>query len=315
MPAGRHSPDDAGRVRAPATDRRVPRADAVAGRRVGVVRGRRRHLHRRRQRAQGAPHLAGRAGLGGGHAVVRAGGVRRRGRSHRSRRPPGRRRRPGGGRRELGRPPVRGVPGARPPPAPDAGRRELLGGGGRRLPPRLPVQVLGLRVHHRRTALRRVGPAPVAPGLAGHGRHAHRHLRPGGRRVRVAVEAQPRRDRGGRARLRRARGGRPRRHRRRHAAVPVQHGVVHLATVGVRRDVGRREVPGRGGVLQQLRHGRGCRVAGRAAVLVAGADPGPLARRGRPRRTRPVAAARNGDAGAGARWRSTAGCSSSACAG
>ena len=46
--------------------------------------------------------------------------------------------------------------------------------------------------------------------------------------ARVVVEAEPGRDRRHRARLRRARGGRRRRHRGRHAAVPVQHGVVHV---------------------------------------------------------------------------------------
>ena len=257
MPAGRHAPDDAGRVRA-----RCHRSTSAASgrcRRAPSGRGTwspasptsppAARTRRSSPGWWGRPGWWPRCGSGRSCSTSRpepstapSTGVAVGG--------------PGGGRRELGRPPVRGVPGARPPPAPDAGRRELLGGGGRRLHPRLPVQVLGLRVHHRRTALRRVGPAPVAPGLAGHGRHAHRHLRLGGCRVRVAVPPQPRRDRGGRARVRRARGDRPRRHRRRHAAVPVQHGVVHLATVGVRRHVGGREVPGRGGVLQQLRHGR-----------------------------------------------------------
>ena len=76
-------------------------------------------------------------------------------------------------RRELGRPPVRDLRRPSPSPEEDAREGQLLGDLPRRLHARLPVQVLGLRDHDRRDALRVRRAAPVAPRVAGDGAHPH----------------------------------------------------------------------------------------------------------------------------------------------
>ena len=116
-------------------------------------------------------------------------------------------------------------------------------------------------------------PVAVASGVAGPravalvavGRHR--------RRCGVPADPQPGVDAGRRARRRGPRDDRHRRHRRNHARLPVQHADLLDRCVGVRRHCRRRQVPRRGGVLQQLglRHGRP--VAGdRAGRLAVPAD-------------------------------------------
>ena len=119
--------------------------------------------------------------------------------------------------------------------------------------PGLPVEVLGVRHHHRRSPLRRRLAPPVAPRVARDGLHPHDVPRRPHRRGAVGVEAQPRAHRRLHPRLRRPRAHRRERQRGDDAAVPVHHAELDAGDLGLRRDQGRRQVPRRGGVLQQPR--------------------------------------------------------------
>ncbi len=172
---------------------------------------------------------------------------------------------------------------------PDQLVRDLL----RRLHPRLPRQVLGLRLQLQRPPLRRGEAVPVAPRLARHGHQPHALLRSARLPRHLGLEAQPGLDDRVPARVRRARAHRRERQHRHDAAVPVLDPELEPAHLGVRGHGQGRQVPRRGRVLQQPRLRDGpVLVLRRGARVVARADQGVLADEGRARRPARVVVAR-----------------------